>query len=156
MTISPKIVVATQNNWVGGFVFVTNIIVDRVTTDFPTYSYILTLTHATNAYFSVFIENQGIKSDFYADQLLRGGAAALISENFHIDASVTLNFKDTPSRLYGRIGVAYRFDMHDRDEYIEEKGKGKEKKEKKKNKRKDGFEDDGGDGGVDDGGGQRQ
>src|SRR5690606_32170935 len=34
-SISPKLVLATQNNFIGGWVFVTNIIVDRVTTDFP-------------------------------------------------------------------------------------------------------------------------
>jgi hypothetical protein len=158
-SISPKVILSTQNNWVGGFVLVTNIIADRITTDFPTYGYIVTLTHATNDYFSIFVENQGFKSDFYADQLLRGGAAALINENLHVDASVTLNFKDTPSVFYGRIGVAYRFDMHDQDEYIEEKGKkarekkkakkGNKNKNKKKNrKRRDNFiDDDGGDGG---------
>jgi hypothetical protein len=160
MTISPKLVVSTQNNWVGGFVFVTNIIVDRVTTDFPSYGYILTLTHATNDYFSIFLENQGFKSDFYADQLLRGGVAALLNKDLHVDASITINFKDTPSVFYGRLGVAYRFDMHSQDEYVEEKGKSgrkkknaekgkKKKKNKKRNrKRKDDFiEDDGGDGG---------
>lgn len=159
-TISPKFVVSTQNNWVGGFVFVTNIVVDRVTTDFPSYGYILTLTHATNAYFSIFVENQGFKSDFYADQLFRGGAAALLNENLQVDASVTLNFKDTPSLFYGRIGMAYRFDMHDKDDYIEEKsrearkkrkaekGNKKVKKKNRSKKRKDDFiEDDGGDNG---------
>ncbi|WP_236002882.1 transporter [Luteirhabdus pelagi] len=150
-TLSPKFVLSTQNNWIGGFVFVTNIVVDRITTDFPSYGYIVTLTHATNDYFSIFLENQGFKSDFYADQLLRGGVAALINENLHVDLSATINFKDTPSVFYGRVGVAYRFDMHDRDEYIEEKGKaGREKRKKyreqkkEKNQRKDGFEDDGG------------
>lgn len=156
-SISPKLVLSTQNNWVGGFVFVTNIIVDRVTTDFPSYGYIVTLTHATNAYFSIFVENQGFKSDFYADQLFRGGAAALITNDLHVDLSVTLNFKDTPSVFYGRVGVAYRFDMHDQDEYIEEKGKsgrakrrvekGSKKKNKKAKKRKDDFLEDDGDGG---------
>lgn len=161
--ISPKVVLSTQNNWIGGFVFVTNIIADRIGTDFPTYGYIVTLTHATNRYFSVFLENQGFKSDFYADQILRGGAAALITNNLHVDASVALNFKDTPSIFQGRIGIAYRFDMHDKDEFIEEKGKaGREKrkeekgkkkdKKKKKNKRKDGFiDEDGGDDGGDGG-----
>ncbi len=152
-SISPKFVLSTQNNFVGGFVFVTNIIVDRVTTETPTYGYILTLTHTITDWFSVFVENQGFKSDFYADQLFRGGVAALVNENFHVDASVLLNFKDTPSRLFGRIGMAYRFDMHEKDEFIEEKGKegrqlkkeqtkdnGKKKKKKKK-KRKDGLED---------------
>ena len=139
-SISPKLVLATQNNWLGGWVFVTNIIVDRITTDYPSYGYILTLTHTPTDWFSVFIENQGIKSDFYADQLLSAGTAILLSEDLHVDASVLINFKDTPSRLFGRIGIAYRFDMHDKDEYIEEKGKaGKanrdEKKGKKKNKK---------------------
>ena len=107
----------------------------------------------------MFLENQGFKSDFYADQLLRGGAAALITPDLHVDASVTVNFKDTPSVFYGRVGVAYRFDMHNKDQYIEEKGragrdkrraektekKQQRKKNRKKNKRKDNFlEDDGG------------
>ena len=69
-----------------------------------------------------------------------------------------MNFKDTPSRFMGRIGVSYRFDMHEKDEYIEDKGRaGREKKKekkgtskkskkKKKNKRKDSidFEEDDG------------
>lgn len=148
-TISPKFVLATQNNWIGGWVFVTNIIVDRVTTDFPTYSYIVTLTHATNDYFSVFIENQGIKSDFYSDQLLRAGAATLINENFQVDLSLTMNFKDTPSRYFARIGMAYRFDMHKSDEYLEDKQIRQDKKKADKAKKeervkeldKDGFGD---------------
>lgn len=120
-TVSPRIVLATQNNWDGGWVFVTNIIADRFTTDYPTYSYILTLTHAINQRFSFFLENEGIMSDFYADQLIRGGAATLINQNFHVDLSVTYSFKDTPSILYGRVGVAYRLDLHKTDEFIEDK-----------------------------------
>ena len=130
-TISPKFVLATQNNFIGGWVFVTNIIVDRVTTEFPTYGYIVTLTHATNRYFSVFLENQGFKSDFYSDQLLRGGAAALVNQNLQVDLSLTYSFKDTPSKFYGRAGLAYRFDMHNKDEYLEDKVN-KEMKEKDK------------------------
>ena len=138
-SISPKLVLATQNNFIGGWVFVTNIIVDRVTTDFPTYGYILTLTHATNRYFSVFLENQGLKSDFYSDQLIRGGAAALINPNLQVDLSLTYSFKDTPSRFYGRAGLAYRFDMHDRDEYLEDDANKelKEMKEKDATGKKD-------------------
>lgn len=141
-TISPKFVLSTQNNFLGGWVFVTNIIVDRVSTDFPSYSYILTLTHAFNPKFSMFVENQGIKSDFYADQLFRGGAAFLFTTDFQVDASVLLNAKDTPSRTYGRIGASYRFDFHGKDDFIEEKGKaGRDKKrteaDKEKLKRQD-------------------
>ncbi|MAL60026.1 MAG: phenol meta deg superfamily protein [Flavobacteriaceae bacterium] len=157
-TISPKVVLSTQNNFVGSLVLVTNIFADRITTDFPTYGYIVTLTHATNRYFSIFVENQGFKSDFYSDQLIRAGAAVLIYEDLHLDVSLTKGFKDTPSVFYGRVGVAYRFDMHGDDEFLEEKGKAgralkraekdknkalkKALKEKKKNKkkRKDSFE----------------
>ena len=142
--VSPKFVLATQNNWIGGWVFVTNIIVDRVTTDYPSYGYILTLTHATNRYFSVFVENQGFKSDFYSDQLLRGGAAVLVNNNFHVDLSLAYGFKDTPSIFYGRVGIAYRLDMHKEDEYLEDEGnemlktlKGKDSKKDKKAKRID-------------------
>ncbi len=133
--ISPKLVLSTQNNFLGGWVFVTNIIVDRVTTDFPTYGYIITLTHATNRYFSIFLENQGLKSDFYSDQLVRGGAAALLNENLQLDLSLTYSFKDTPSKFYGRVGMAYRFDMHSKDEYLEDKvNKELDEKEKKDKK----------------------
>ena len=135
--ISPKLIISTQNNWVGGFVLVTNIVADRITTDFPSYGYIITLTHSTNDYFSVFIENQGFSSDFNADQLLRGGAAALISDNLHVDLSATINFKDTPSVFNVRAGVAYRFDNHEDDEFLENKGKAGRKlrkEQKAKNK----------------------
>lgn len=136
-SISPKLVLATQNNFIGGWVFVTNIIVDRVTTDFPTYGYILTLTHATNRYFSIFLENQGLKSDFYSDQLLRGGAAALLNPNLQVDLSLTYSFKDTPSKLYGRAGIAYRFDMHNKDEYLEDDANKELKENKKKDKKEE-------------------
>jgi hypothetical protein len=150
-TISPRFILSTQNNLLGGFVLVTNIVADRVTTEFPTYGYVVTLTHATNDYFSIFVENQGFDSEFYADQLFRGGAAVLINPNLHVDASATVNFKDTPSLWSARLGVAYRFDMHNQDEFIEEKGRSgrklrREKKEKEYKKKREA--DDDGDGGL--------
>ena len=136
-TISPRLMVATQNNWIGGFVFVTNIYADRFTTDFPTYGYTLTLTHATNEYFSIFVENQGFKSDFYADQIFRGGIAVLINEDWQIDGSVSVNAKDTPSLFYTRIGMSYRIDRHKKDEFLEEKGsKARKAKKEERNKLK--------------------
>lgn len=133
-TISPRLMVATQNNWIGGFVFVTNIYADRFTTDFPTYGYTLTLTHATHEYFSIFVENQGFKSDFYADQIFRGGVAVLVNDDWHIDAAVSLNAKDTPSLFYTRLGMSYRIDRHKKDEYLEEKGSDARKAQKEAKK----------------------
>lgn len=138
--ITPKVIVSTQNNFEGGWVFVTNIIADRITSDFPTYSYILTLTHAFNPKTSAFIENQGIKSDFYADQLFRFGGAYLLTNDFQVDALATINFKDTPSKFFIGIGASYRIDMHAKDEIIEEKtDKNDSKEDKKKKKRKGDF-----------------
>ncbi|QAA80426.1 transporter [Aequorivita sp. H23M31] len=134
-TISPKFMLTTQNNWVGGWVFVTNLIADWGTTSSPSYGYIVTLTHATNRYFSIFIENQGIKNDWYADQLLRGGAAALINPDFQVDLSFTTSFKDTPSKLYGRLGLAYRLDFHKQEEYLyDDVPEGEEKDQLKKSR----------------------
>ena len=167
-SISPRFVLSTQNNFKSGFVFVTNIVVDRVTTETPTYGYILTLTHTITDWFSIFVENQGFKSDFFADQLLRGGVAALVSKDFQVDVSGLYSLKDTPSRTYVRLGVSYRLDFHGEDEFLEEKGKaGREirraerdkkkgkkdevkEKRKKEKKRKDGFEeeDENDDGGI--------
>lgn len=150
--LSPKVVLATQNNFVGGFVFVTNIYANRVTEDSKQFGYVVTLTHTPTDWFSIFVENEGFKGDTYADQLFRGGVAALVTPNFQIDGSVLLNFKDTPNRTYGRIGVSYRIDRHEDDEYIEEKGadarkkkrdqknKNKDAKKAKKKKRKDGID----------------
>jgi len=138
--ITPKVIVSTQNNFEGGWVFVTNIIADRISSDFPTYSYILTLTHAFNPKTSAFIENQGIKSDFYADQLFRFGGAYLLTNNFQVDALAAINFKDTPSKFFIGIGASYRIDMHAKDEIIEEKtDKNDSKEDKKKKKRKGDF-----------------
>jgi hypothetical protein len=50
------------------------------------------------------VENQGFKRIFYSDAILRGGAAYLINNNLQIDASISTNFKDTPTVLYGGIG----------------------------------------------------
>ena len=45
----------------------------------------------------VFAETQGIKSDFYADNIVRFGAAALITADWQVDASFLYSLKDTPS-----------------------------------------------------------
>src|SRR6218665_54126 len=66
--VSPKVSLITQNILGGGsWVFVTNIIADYIGTDYPSYGYVLTLTHGFNDKWSGFVENQGYKSDFYSD-----------------------------------------------------------------------------------------
>jgi hypothetical protein len=145
--ISPKIMLITQNHLGdGSWVFVTNIIADYVTTDFPSYGYAITLTKGINEKWSGFIENQGYKSDFYSDAILRGGAAFLLNKDMQIDASVSTNFKDTPTVLYGGVGFSWRYDANYKEVRMNldnggrKKSKSEKKAEKKNQKRKDAIE----------------
>jgi hypothetical protein len=61
-----------------------------------------------------FVENQ--VCDFYSDAILRGGAAYLINNNLQIDASISTNFKDTPTVLYG-IGSLYDGNYKEANQY---------------------------------------
>lgn len=127
--ISPKVALVTQNLFGGGkWVFVTNIIADYIGTDYPSYGYVLTLTHGFNERWSGFVENQGYKSDFYSDAIVRGGAAYLLSPNMQVDASISTNFKNTPSVLYGGVGFSWRYDGWYKEKQIAVKDKEKAKK----------------------------
>ncbi|NNF19297.1 MAG: transporter [Flavobacteriaceae bacterium] len=111
--LSYRAMVATQSKVNSRLVLITNIAYDRISTDDPELSYTVSLSHAlANPRWSVFIENQGIKSDRYADQLLRGGVAHLFSENFQADLYLGASFKNTPSRIFGGLGMSYRIDGH--------------------------------------------
>ncbi|WP_234420900.1 transporter [Aquimarina sp. Aq78] len=125
-TFSPKIVLMTQNNWTtslnGNWVLVTNLIVDKVTTDDPIIGWIITSTHAINEKWAAFGEYQGQKSDFYSDNILRLGGAYLYNKDLQLDANIAFNFKDTPSIFTFSFGASYRFDWHTKDEIIEQPG----------------------------------
>ncbi len=143
---SPKIMVATQNNFNGGWVFVMNLSKDRIGTDQSDFSYILTLTHSFSPKWVVFGETQGIQSDFYADNLLRVGGAYLWDKNFQLDTALTFNTKDTPSVLNVTFGASYRLDFHkdkeidngnSAEEELERRTRGKKTKKKKRRKNED-------------------
>jgi hypothetical protein len=133
--VSPKLMFIFQNQFMGGWVIVTNIFTDRFTTDYPTLGGILTVTKSFNHRWSGFLEGQAFQSDFYADIVLRGGAAFLVNEDLQLDISVGKNFKDTPDIFYGGIGVSWRFTLNYEDvvifDTIENESQGKDKKSKK-------------------------
>ena len=147
-TVSPRIMLATQSRLTPRFVMITNTIYDRIGTEFPELSYIISLSHAfRNPKWSAFVEHQGIQSDRYADLLLRGGVAHLLNERLQVDFNLGASFKNTPSRVFVSAGGSYRFDFHkdslvpiedqDADENggaIEKNAMKKEKKKKRKNK----------------------
>lgn len=125
---SPKLALISQNNWRGSWVLVMNLIIDKISEDFPTYSGIITLTHAFTPKFAGFLEYQGIISDIYADDLARTGVAYLVSDDLQFDISGLINFKNTPSRWQVAAGVSYRFDMHKNDEFIDDSFEGDRRK----------------------------
>jgi hypothetical protein len=142
--ISPKGMLITQHHFGSRWVWVNNVILDKITTDDAYLGLVSTLTRGFNARWSGFLEFQGVKGDFYSDYLFRGGAAYLIRENIQIDASVSKNIKDTPDIAGASIGLSWRFDANYEKIYlrstkpIDDKDK-KGKKDKKK-KRKDEVE----------------
>lgn len=110
--LSYRAALITQNNFDGGWVFVTNLMMDRISSDQQDFHYILTLTHSFNPKWVVFTEKHGIKSDFYADNLMRFGAGYLLNKDLQFDSAVTFNFKDTPKVFGVNFGVSYRIDRH--------------------------------------------
>ena len=125
---SPKLALISQNNWRGSWVLVTNLIIDKISEDFPTFAGIVTLTHAFNPKFAGFLEYQGIISDIYSDDLARTGVAYLLTDNLQFDVSGLINFKNTPSRWQVAAGFSYRLDMHKQDEYINDSYEGDRRK----------------------------
>ena len=121
-TVSPRAMVATQSRLTPRFVLITNFAYDRIGTDYPEMSYLVSISHAfRNPKWSVFVENQGINSDRYSDILLRSGIAHLFNEDFQADLNLGASFKNTPSRIFLSLGVSYRFDFHvDKPKAIED------------------------------------
>lgn len=145
--ISPKVGIITQSNFSGYWVLVTNVMYNRLSTEYPEIGFVLTLTHTfpKRQQLSVFVEDQGIKSDIYADNLLKGGFAYLFSKNFQMDIAVGGSLKSRPGQLFAGLGLSYRLDFH-RDELktSEEKSNkelsGGKKKKIQKKKKKQGLE----------------
>lgn len=110
---SPRAMIATQSRLTPRMVLITNIAYDRIGTDFPELSYVVSFSHAfRNPKWSVFVENQGIDSDRYSDILLRGGIAHLFTKKFQADFSMGASIKNTPSRVFISSGFSYRLDYH--------------------------------------------
>ncbi len=139
--VSPKVMLITQNIFGGGYVFITNIYMDRISTPRASLNYLITVTKSLNDKWSVFLENKGIKGDYYADGIFSGGAAYLLSDDLQVDASLSHNYKNTPTVFYGGVGLSWRSDTNHKDVLIksgkdEKKSKGKGKKDKEKDKKK--------------------
>ena len=127
--ISPKVMLITQHIIGNGYVVIGNVFMDKISTPRSSLGYIVTVTRAVNDRWSVFLENKGIKGDYYADGIFSGGAAYLMSDDLQVDVSVSSSYKDTPSIMYAGIGISWRSDVNYEDLFLRLK---KEKKEESK------------------------
>jgi 16S rRNA (cytidine1402-2'-O)-methyltransferase len=89
---------------------ITNIFMDQYGTSMQSLGYVVTLTKGFNDQWTGFIENKGLKNDYYSDGIFTAGAAYLVSSSLQLDASVSRNYKDTPKLLYAGLGASWRFD----------------------------------------------
>jgi len=136
-TISPRAMIATQSKLTPRMVLISNVAYDRIGTDFPEWSYLISVQHAfRNPKWSVFLENQGISSDRYSDVLLRSGLAHLFNKNFQADIQLGASFKSTPTRIFGTMGFSYRLDFHNDSLISNGNGKSIKRNSMKKRKKK--------------------
>jgi hypothetical protein len=135
--VSSKMILIAQNHLGDkSWVLVTNIIADYIDTKYPSYGYVITLTKGFNKKWSGFVENQGFKSDFYSDALVRGGFAHLIHDDMQFDVSISKSLKTTPALTYGGIGFSWRYDQNYQATKLDKK-KNKNISNKKKDSKKE-------------------
>ncbi len=115
---SPKVGVLLQNDLSKELNVVTNIFYDRIGTDLPEFSYIITATYSINDRWSTFFENQTFSNKFEYRTNLGSGLAFLYNKNIQINSSLRLLANPNSSGFYTSIGASYRFDRH-KDEMIE-------------------------------------
>ncbi len=134
-TFAPKVMLITQNQFPGSNVLIMNFFVDKLMSPAINYGYVITYTKGLNDYWSVFLENKAIiKSEYYTDGIITAGAAHLLDKNLQVDLSISKNLKDTPSLLYGGLGVSWRFDGNYKETLMRDRkiSDAEEKAEKKK------------------------
>ena len=136
-SINPKVGLITQNHFLGKWVLVNNISLDRLGTSYSIFNFITTLTHNfKNPRWSSFLELETFKNDIYSDNYFKFGTAYLFNNDLQIDSSFGFNSKKTPSNLYVSLGVSTRFDWYEDEIPIDRIEKKALKKERKKNTKK--------------------
>ncbi|PQJ80953.1 hypothetical protein BTO18_07630 [Polaribacter porphyrae] len=139
--MSPKVGVLLQNNLSNQFNIITNVFYDKIGTDFPELSYIITGTYNFSDRWSTFIENQTIFQEFRNVTNLGTGLAYLYNKNLQINASGRFLAEGTAAGFYAGFGVSYRINKH-KDSYKEVDENGREVKNTpitRYNKKKNGF-----------------
>lgn len=112
--LSPRLAIYTQNNFTDKFVFVMNLIMDKLGSGKRENSYIFTGTYSFTERWSVFAEHQGIfkDEDIPNDYQFGGGVAYLFNKNTQFDIATRTISDRGGSTLLINAGFAWRWDKH--------------------------------------------
>ncbi len=113
-TFSPRFAIFTQNDFSDRFVFLMNLIMDKVGSGQKENSYIFTGTYSINDRVSVFAEHQGIFKDegIPNDFQVGLGTAYLLAKDKQVDLSLRRISDRDGSAFLVSAGFAWRIDKH--------------------------------------------
>lgn len=136
---SPRVGVLLQNDFSESFNLISNVFYDRIGTDAPELSYIVTATINFNQRWSTFFENQGARTKFLTRGNVGTGLAYLYNRNLQFNSSLRLVVEGKATGFYTSFGVSYRIDRH-KDKLISDGNaetlpEGKETRYAKKNRK---------------------
>jgi len=110
---SPKIAVYLQNDITNRYNVLTNFILDKLGTQYASFSFILTQTYELSEKYSIFIDilNKNY-TNFNNEFQFASGVAYLKNKNLQFDASARLLIQNNNTNPYFSLGVAWRIDNH--------------------------------------------
>ena len=110
-TFTGKGILATQSHFFGRWVFVTNFIYNKISSEFPEFSYILSLTHTINEKWSTYIETQNFSVIYIKIKFLELeqhiSLVMICSSKQHLDLILKILHQS-----FFNIGASYRLDFH--------------------------------------------
>lgn len=126
--ITPKAGILLQHNLTNQFNIISNVYYDKIGTDFPEISYIVTATQNFGNRWSGFLEQQTVFLETQNNLSFGTGLAFLFNKDFQINASGRFLKQGKSEGFYAGLGISYRIDRH-QDSYVELNENGKEIKE---------------------------
>ena len=128
-SFSPKVGILLQNDLSDNFNIITNMFYDRIGSELPELSYIVTATYSYRPRWSIFIENQTMFDKNQYQSNIGTGIAFLFNRNLQLNSSFRLLADGKSSGYYSSFGASYRLNRHvDKVINLDKKGKSSKKK----------------------------
>ena len=105
--------IAAQSRLTARAVFINNLIVNHITSDYMGYEFISSFQQAfRNPRWSIFPEYQGFFKGYQQANLVRSGLVYLFSKKLQADLNFGTSLDLTDERYFGGFGLSYRVDRH--------------------------------------------